>query len=180
MPRRHHQPPAEDGEGNIRGLPHKDITDIIMIQDLYYINLKNSISGDLRGPYQRFSPQNERAIYATYAWNIALCESLYPALQGLEVALRNRIHVVAMAHFQSEDWFRHRLKPQEEQMVSEARHRIDPSGVNSIAPGELACHLSLGFWVNLFKGRYERILWPHLLRRVFPQATRRQSTREPL
>ena len=40
--------------------------------------------------------------------------------------------------------------------------------------------LSLGFWVDLFKGRYEQILWPALLPDVLPFATKKQRHRERL
>ncbi len=151
-----------------------------MTQDSFYSRLSNSISNDLKGPYLRFSPPSVTEMHATYVWNIALCESLYPALQVFELVLRNRVHTAAMRHFGSENWFRGILKPQEEGMINNTCHRIDPSGEKSINAAEIVGDLSLGFWVNLFKGRYQRILWPQLLRSVFPHATKRQYTREPL
>ena len=111
---------------------------------------------------------------------MALCESLYPALNSFEIALRNGIHLSAVGRFGCEHWFSGRLKTQEGELLNRLRHRIDPTGVNPIAAAEVVGGLSLGFWVNLFKGRYERILWPRLLRKVFPHATKRQSTRELL
>jgi hypothetical protein len=36
---------------------------------------------------------------ATYLWNRALCEALYPALQGLEVALRNSKPIAGIPSF---------------------------------------------------------------------------------
>ncbi len=44
--------------------------------------------------------------------------------------------------------------------------------------GDLVSGLNLGFWVDLLKGRYEQVLWPALLREVFPYATRKQRSRE--
>ena len=180
MPRSHHQSSTEDEEGNIQGRHSYNNIGRIMTQGLFYTNLRVSISNDLIGPYQRFSPQSESEIYATYAWNVALCESLYPALNGFEIALRRGIHVAAAGRFGSEHWFNGRLKTQEEELLNRSRHRIDPTGVKTVAAADLVGGLSLGFWVNLFKGRYERILWPQLLRKVFPYATKSQSSRELL
>ena len=144
----------------------------------FFSNLYNSISNDLIGPYQQHNPQSDRTIYAAYAWNIALCESLYPALNGFEIALRNGVNTAATRQFGSEHWFSGRLKTLEVEQLNRSRLQIDPSGVRLVTARELVAGLSLGFWVNLFKGRYEQILWPQLLRMVFPYTTKRQSTRE--
>ncbi len=53
-------------------------------------------------PAQRISDDQ---LFARYAWNMAISESLYPSLQLLEVTLRNTIHQAASAHFNSEYWF---------------------------------------------------------------------------
>ena len=151
-----------------------------MTQQLFHSNLRKAISNDLIGPYQRFGTQSEPAICAAFAWNIVLCESLYPALNGFEIALRNAIHFAAIGRFGSENWFNGRLKTQEAELLIRSRRRIDPSGLEPVVAAKLVGGLSLGFWVNLFKGRYERILWPQLLRKVFPYATKHQSSRELL
>ena len=72
-------------------------------------------------------------MHAAHVWNIALCESLYPALHAFELSLRNRIHQVALRHFGSEDWFEGRLKTQEEEMLNNARNRIYQLGVRPVA-----------------------------------------------
>ena len=155
-----------------------------MTQQLFHSNLRKAISNDLIGPYQRFGTQSEPAICAAFAWNIVLCESLYPALNGFEIALRNAIHFAAIGRFGSENWFNGRLKTQEAELLIRSRRRIDPSGLvpvlEPVVAAKLVGGLSLSFWVNLFKGRYERILWPQLLRKVFPYATKHQSSRELL
>lgn len=43
---------------------------------------------------------------ATYLWNAALSEAFYPALQGVEVALRNAVHAAGMDTFGDDAlWF---------------------------------------------------------------------------
>ncbi len=39
-------------------------------------------------------------------------------------------------------------------------------------------NLTLGFWLSLFRIRYEQVLWPKLLEPVFPHCPRNQRTRQ--
>ena len=151
-----------------------------MTQGLFFSNLGNSISRDRLQPYRQGNPQDDLAAYAAYAWNIAICESLYPALCCAEIALRNSIHTAATRRFGSDFWFVGRLKQQEQEQLDRLRQHIDPSGEKSLSATDFVSGLSLGFWVDLFKGRYEQILWPQMLQAVFPHATRHQAAREPL
>ena len=180
MPRSHHQPPAESWEGNIRGLRTYVITGVNVTQSLFFSHLKISVSDDRLEPYRKGQPQSDLAAYATYAWNIALCESLYPALNGVEIALRNSIHDSATQKFGTDLWFNSRLKNPEKERLDKLRKQLDPSGVKPLTAGDFVSGLTLGFWVDLFKRRYEQILWPWLLRPVFNYAPRRQISREPL
>ena len=115
-----------------------------MTQGSFHSRLSNSISNDLQGPYRRFSAQGVAEMHATHVWNIALCESLYPALHAFELALRNRIHLVAMRHFDNEDWFDGRLKTQEAEMLNKARYRISQSTERPVTATEVVVTLSLG------------------------------------
>ncbi len=54
---------------------------------------------------QRATEQGNRTLFAHYAWNMALSESLYPVLQALEVLLRNTIDNAARDHFRRADWY---------------------------------------------------------------------------
>lgn len=40
-----------------------------------------------------------------YSWNIELSQSLYPALQILEITLRNSLHQALSINFSTEYWF---------------------------------------------------------------------------
>lgn len=151
-----------------------------MTQEQFFSSLRNAISDARFEPYGSSHPRNDAEGYAVYAWNIALCESLYPALNGIEIALRNAIHFAADNYFSDGLWFAGRLSWQEEDQVNKLRNKIDPSGVKHLTAGDFVSGLSLGFWVDLFKRRYEQILWPWLLRQVFPYAPRRQRDREGL
>src|SRR5713226_1420752 len=121
-------------------------------------------------------------LFAHYAWNIALCESLYPALQGLEVALRNSIHDAAVAAYQTELWFDDRRAiphPREQDAVHKAKETLARDR-NPLEPGRIVAELNFGFWTSLFDVRYEHILWPKLLKAVFPFMPRHIRTRKTL
>lgn len=47
--------------------------------------------------------KNEALI--AYSWNIELSQALYPALQILEIALRNSLHDSITESYQTERWF---------------------------------------------------------------------------
>ena len=118
--------------------------------------------------------------YGNYAWNIVLCESLYPSLNGVEIALRNSIHAAATAKFGTDFWFSGKLDPPEDYRLTETLRKINQSGKKCPTTSDLVGDLNLGFWVALLKGRYEPLLWPSLLPPVFPYATKKQMAREQL
>ena len=151
-----------------------------MTQEQFFKELGVVISNDRFEPHRRGHTRNSTSAYASYAWNIALCESLYPALNCFEVALRNSIHTAATEQFGTEFWFNSRLGKDEADRLSILRSRIDSPGNRNPSAGELVSGLSLGFWVSLFKGYYERVLWPLLLPAVFPYSPRRQRARREI
>ena len=50
----------------------------------------------------------------------------------------------------------------------------------SHTPGRIVAELSFGFWVSLFDKRYEhdQILWPKLIKHIFPFLPKGQRTRD--
>lgn len=115
--------------------------------------------------------------FSHYLWNMALCESLYPALQCLEVTLRNSIHDSATMAFGNPQWYESVLVERERVHIVRARTRLESQGK---APGtdDIVAALSLGFWVNLFYRSYEQKLWPRLLSEVFPHLSPGLRTRQ--
>ena len=141
-------------------------------------NFAVAISSDRFRSYYPVGSQSEYEVLGNYAWNISLCESLYPALNGIEIALCNSIHCVATARFGTELWFDGQLKALEDDRLKKLRHKLYRSGIEAPVAGDYVAGLNLGFWVDLFKGRYEQVLWPWLLSEVFPNATKKQTSRE--
>lgn len=113
-----------------------------------------------------------------YKWNISLSESLYPLLQTIEVALRNRLHTVIADLFNDQNWILNKNK--------EILNRLDEHwikkieiGINALRKkqkldeGHLIAELSFGFWTALLSGtfEYKQLLWPKLKTKAFPNAT---------
>lgn len=75
-------------------------------QQEFFGQIHRAMSNGRIAPYLSRFKQSELQAYGAYAWNIALCESLYPALHGIEITLRNGINDAAVAEFKNQDWFR--------------------------------------------------------------------------
>jgi hypothetical protein len=69
-------------------------------------SLVGALSTERLTGYQR-TGRSETAehILQRYLWNIQLCEALYPALNLLEVTLRNTLHSALWQHTGHEDWY---------------------------------------------------------------------------
>jgi len=114
-----------------------------------------------------------------YSWNIELSQALYPALQVLEIALRNSLHQAIATIYNSEYWFDlPLLHNKEKEDVQQAKDKLLKEK-KSIEAGRVVAELSFGFWTSLFDIRYEhgQVLWPKLFKPVFPFLPKGQRTR---
>lgn len=148
-----------------------------MSQDDFYFDLKAAISNDRATPYYTASRRVDSQAFGAYAWNLALCESVYPALNSIEICLRNSINAAAIQEFGTTDWFPMCLHEREIDVVSQLSSDLRASG-RANGPSDLVSNLTLGFWLSLFRIRYEQVLWPKLLEAVFPHCPRSQRTRQ--
>lgn len=149
------------------------------MQPGFFISLLSTISDSRLSPYRQPDDNGDITCYARYLWNTALSESLYPALQGLEIALRNSIHNCITIEFGSEDWFDSFLQSSELMILAEVKERLIAQG-KALEAGQLVASSSFGFWVSLFNSRYENVLWPKLLKDVFPYIPRSSMSRRTL
>jgi hypothetical protein len=153
-------------------------------------------------PYRSRCTTDQEAV-CLYLHNLHLSRELYPVLNSVEVALRNRIHTAATAHFGSPDWFRDarllRLEWRQRNKVEEVQDNFWRElhlPVRQIRQGSLplpppanaddhVAALTFGFWTALLSGPYERRLWdgarvttsPNLIPAVFPHAPRADRVR---
>ena len=141
-----------------------------MCQEKYFQEFRRALSETRLQPYLDSTPNGDEAqACGLYLRNLSLCESLYPVLHGTEVALRNSIHDAASAEFGDEFWFKSQLTGYEKKRIDEIDEKITELKVQA-TPGRYIAECSFGFWVNLFSGTYEQILWRKLIRDVFPHA----------
>jgi hypothetical protein len=147
------------------------------VQAPYFDSLWSALSRERLGSY-RFRDDDDVGVMSTYLWSMALCEALYPALHGLEVALRNSLFDAGQQRFAGA---RHRhvpcwldadppiLAPEERHRVEAAKSTLRARG-KPLDPSHLVAELTFGFWTALLDVRYEhrQVLWPHLLSAVFP------------
>ena len=126
-----------------------------------------------RTPYAQQLHPNFRVLYR---WNIQLSQALYPALHIVEVGLRNAIARAIAQHRRNEDWLLtvDFLSPLEQAEVQRQAGYL--RRVNKLDTGHLIAELSFGFWCGLLDRRYEhqQLLWPTLLRTVFPYLKNRK------
>ena len=108
----------------------------------------------------------DETVLGRYLWNTALSESLYPILNGLEVALRNSLHDAISTRQSNEYWFDSLLLGSGSDQLEEVRSRSPDN--ESPSSGQVVAGLSFGFWTHLFNSCYEGVLWPDLLESVFP------------
>ncbi len=107
--------------------------------------LERTLSADRLAPYRDVTQGDlERAI-RLYEQNVALSESLYGILQGLEVALRNSIHLRLAADLQTLSWYDLlHLQPEQAAMLRRAKQSLEREG-KPLEPGRLVAELAFGF-----------------------------------
>lgn len=125
---------------------------------------------------------SDRDVLARYLWNLALCEASYPALQNLEVTLRNTIHAAISTKYKTEFWMLadEPLSDRDYEDVEHSRDAIAqrlPQGREPTA-GQIVAELDFGFWTSLLSPYYgyqpktrQELLWPKLLKPAFPYMT---------
>ncbi|WP_339713384.1 Abi family protein [uncultured Sneathiella sp.] len=121
----------------------------------------------------------ERAV-DLYTLNSRISESLYIAMQMLEVALRNSIHSV-MSEKYSPDWMigTDVLKTDMQiERVSEATQGLQEAR-KEITPDKVVAALSFGFWTTMLNNDYET-LWQQGLYKIVLLENGRGTTRKKL
>lgn len=113
--------------------------------------------------YLDWAGGDRRRALELYALNTRISEALYTPLQMLEVALRNRIHIV-MTEARHERWFQEReflmVENQKWQLARAIKEfREEPT------PGDLVAALTFSFWTSMLSPAYED-LWQITLHRT--------------
>jgi hypothetical protein len=123
--------------------------------------------------------QNDFEVLCKYVWNQRLCEAAYPVLETLEVSLRNSIDGAAAQRFGAL-WFDNAFLDTSERVeIQKAKEELKSAG-KPYESGRVIAALSFGFWTSLFASHYDRPLWHHVLRNVFPHLPPGMRTRAAL
>lgn len=159
-----------------------------------------SISQQRFSTYQTavFKGATNEECLGIYLWNKQLASAFLPALQILEVSLRNAIYQAKIeyeeecieATFPKHEWDRKKSgidrswfitvmtnanNPESYRQIQTARKKINEEN-KPHSPENYIAKLTLGFWVALVDKGYSTpnatylTLWPHLRAKVFPNA----------
>jgi hypothetical protein len=141
------------------------------MQPLSFAKLSAGTSS-VRLEVYRSAGDTDFTVFCNYLWNAYLCEALYPALQTLEVVLRNSIHEAASTEYKTPNWFDGSwpLHQSEADKIAYARSELTKQQ-KAHDPGRIIAELTFGFWSSLFDSRYDRV-WPRIILPAFPSMPR--------
>ena len=131
-----------------------------------YEGLEDALSLERFGRYLDWSGGDRTAAIELYTLNSQLSESLYIALQALEVSLRNRIHKVMTDQY-GEHWFDQPqvlANPSQSEQLERAKLELTTAN-KSLEPGRVVAALSFSFWTAFFGTSYED-LWQERLHAI--------------
>jgi hypothetical protein len=145
----------------------------------FVLTVEQTLSRERLDPF-RSDPNDSLSIISNYFWNIALCQSLYPCIGLVEVAMRNAIHTSLADYFGRTNWFDlpGLLQTNERLALNAAKVSLSRAG-KIMTPGRIVAELSFGFWTALLSSLYGNSpkgprLWASpnsiLLARAFPYA----------
>lgn len=161
-----------------------------MQADQYIKAIRAGLSSSRLDAFQRAGDKDRYDHLARYLWNAQLCQALYPALQWVEVLLRNRLYEAVAAKYPPGHstpvhvpcWLDFKLPllaKNEVEKVSKAKARMAADG-HDMTPGQLVAHLDINFWVKLLHSPYNEesqiaagAFWPGLIPAVFPEVERK-------
>jgi len=127
------------------------------------------VSKDRLSRYRRPGDTDEDA-YCKYLWNMCLCESLYPALNSLEVSVRNAVHNAMELRYGSMWFDSTHLKLDTYQLRTIQKAKDDLGKLpRPVSAGGIVAELGFGFWRSMF-GRHMARDWVGLLKNAFPHA----------
>ncbi len=120
----------------------------------YMLDLEAALSTDRLSAYRPVGGGDIEMV-ATYFWNAALSQALYPLLGALEVSLRNAVHSTLAEHYGQADWYNlpNMLLRNERDAVSRAKLRLQRARKQQ-SPGRIIAELSFGFWTSMLSAAY--------------------------
>ncbi|MHC1672511.1 hypothetical protein ACODUM_06565 [Stenotrophomonas maltophilia] len=140
--------------------------------------------------YLHEAGQNQVQALRNYRTNVELSEALFPALNAVEISLRNAVHSQLSQRFRREDWWvakRHKVGSRAIQgPFYKSQEKIN-GAIAGLArrneartPDKIVCELSFGFWTTLFNSALHQDIWGdgrlHLIFAHCPKSVRQRGT----
>ncbi len=116
-----------------------------------------------------------------YDHNVLLAQALMPALQTMEIVLRNAIHRSLSRSMGSVDWWNGLPSPEFEWL----QRAVGDAGVKiqrrreRVTTDKIVAELTFGSWTRLFNAQHGRTLWGRLLL-AFPTCPKAKRQRGPI
>jgi hypothetical protein len=141
------------------------------------VSLQRRISIPRLAKYLTAEGNNLDAALGVYELNTRLAEAFYPALQCLEVCLRNTLYEEMKAAYGAH-WFTAPAVPLNDlskKMVADARAELSKSG-DPNSDDDMVAELKFAFWVGLLGPGYDATLWRRALHRGFQAGGKKKRT----
>lgn len=92
-----------------------------------FLEYSTVFSAQRLGAYLNSRGNNDKLnALAAYCWNVRLSQALYPALQVLEIALRNSLHTAICNTYKTEYWFNNSfLYTKEQSAINQAKFTLE-------------------------------------------------------
>ena len=143
--------------------------------------LPQVLSPERFGRYLKWADGDNHRAVALYTMNCQISESLYTTLHMLEIALRNRIHIVASdlpIGDQGVPWFERAefQRGSEYKLLSKAKSDLCRKG-KPCEPERIVAALTFAYWTGLL-GKHNENLWQRGLHRIAHRADGKGLTRK--
>ncbi|WP_127501799.1 hypothetical protein [Actinoplanes solisilvae] len=119
-------------------------------------------------PYVLDCEGDEAIALSLYWWNVEVSAAFYPALNFLEVLLRNALHQELSRHHGRPDWWT-TAPPSGDggNLLAEARRRLNRTCGYTPSSDDIVAAMPFGFWVALLSRNNEVAMWRPALYRAF-------------
>ena len=145
----------------------------------------SSLSIDRLKSYEILCPSgSESEIISAYHWNLLVCQTLYPFIHSVEIALRNSIHQAATDKFGTDFWFDKVIIDGKSKAIIDDTRKDLAKRFGVVSASDIVSALTFGFWVALIKQKVyadqynKHRLWPDLIPLVFPHYSRGDDERK--
>lgn len=130
--------------------------------------IRDTLSSPRFAPYLAKTGGDVVAALELYWWNVDVSAAFYTSLHCLEMALRNAVHQrLTVAYGRAGWWEVAPLGANGRRKVHDAVGKLSTRIRRSTAD-DVVAELTLGFWVSMVSGAYDRSLWVPHLHKAFP------------